>query len=129
MILSLLISGCPQSCLRRSSDMGGVFCISDQLVYRMMWRSVFAAKHIREMPMLLRFESGSATVYSGEADCIPPAGSSVVFRMSKTTQDAGENKLVEGVVSSDRPARYDFDTLAPLVIVHVHIRDIFEAFE
>jgi hypothetical protein len=79
--------------------------------------------------MLLRFESGSATVFSAEADCVPPAGSSVVFRMAKSTQDAEENKLVEGVVSSDRPARYDFDTLAPLVIVHLHIRDIFEAFD
>jgi len=79
--------------------------------------------------MLLRFECGNATVYSVEADCVPPAGSSVMFRMHTTTVDAQKDKLVEGVVSGDRPARYDFDTLAPLVIVHLHVRDIVVAFE
>ena len=79
--------------------------------------------------MLLRFECGNATVYSVEADCVPPAGSFIIFRMHTSTEDAKKDKLVEGVVSGDRPARYDFDTLAPLVIVHVHVRDIVEAFE
>lgn len=79
--------------------------------------------------MLVRFTSDATVVFTGEADCIPPPGCAVEFRMAVSVAEAAVGKLVEAIVSRDKRTRYDYDTLAPQVVVYVPVHSIIESFE
>jgi len=79
--------------------------------------------------MLVRFMAEGTAVFKGEADSAPFPGSTVEFRMVAPAAGTEKGKLVEAIVSKDSPLRYDYDTLAPQVIVDVTVYQIREVFE
>ncbi|MES3108569.1 hypothetical protein [Sphingomonas aurantiaca] len=75
-----------------------------------------------KMIVCLYFEDTKVANY--EADGAPAAGASVTFRMGLDKNGLGKGWLVQGRVSTDNPPDYDFDTLAPRLLVTVTVHDV-----
>ncbi|GHH25468.1 hypothetical protein GCM10008023_38920 [Sphingomonas glacialis] len=67
--------------------------------------------------MIIWLRLDDVLVFEGEADAAPPAGSIVEFRMAETVGAIPKGSLASAKVSANHPARYDFDTIAPKLIV------------
>ncbi len=63
------------------------------------------------------------------ADAVPPAGAAVTFRMKIKQGRFPAGWLVRGKVSSDCPPDYNFETLAPQLVVNVSVYDLEACFE
>lgn len=74
------------------------------------------------MVVCLYFEDTQVAKY--EIDTVPPVGALVTFRMRKARGQIQEGWLVRGRVSSDHAPEYDFETLAPTVLVNVTVYDV-----
>ncbi len=70
----------------------------------------------------LYFEDTKVAKY--ETDAVPAAGDCVTFRMAAAKGGFGEGWLVRGRVSIDNPPDYDFESLAPMLLVNVTISDV-----
>lgn len=68
-------------------------------------------------------------VAKGEADAAPPEGAKITFRMIVAKGGVAEGRLVTGIVSSDDPPEYDFETLAPKLVVNLAVHDVKACFE
>ncbi|PTW43842.1 hypothetical protein C8J25_11438 [Sphingomonas faeni] len=74
------------------------------------------------MIVCLYFEDTQVAKYDVEA--VPPVGALIEFRMRKARGKFQEGWLVRGKVSSDNPPEYDFETLAPKLLVNVTVCDV-----
>lgn len=74
------------------------------------------------MIVCLYFEDTQVAKY--EVEAVPPVGSLIGFRMTKARGKLQEGWLVRGKVSSDHPPEYDFETLAPKLLVNVTVHDV-----
>lgn len=74
------------------------------------------------MIVYLYFEETQVAKY--EVEAVPPVGALIEFRMKKARGQFKEGWLVRGKVSSDHPPEFDFETLAPKLLVNVTVYDI-----
>lgn len=74
--------------------------------------------------MLIYVHLDGTVVAKGEADAAPPAGAKITFRMKVAKSGFVEGGLVTGIVSSDDPPEYDFETLAPKLSVNLTIHSV-----
>lgn len=74
------------------------------------------------MIVCLYFEDTHVAQY--DVDAVPPVGALIEFRMKKKRGQFQEGWLVRGKVSSDNPPEYDFETLAPKLLVNVTVHEL-----
>jgi hypothetical protein len=77
--------------------------------------------------MELRFALSGSVLFSTEADCVPPVGSTVTIRTKGYKKGLPAGSLISFPVSAERPPEFDYSQGRLVVYVDVNNYEILEA--